>query len=108
MEEVSGEFVYFVASPNMEISKKLARGVIREKIAACVNIIPKVTSIYWWKDHIEENQENLLVIKTTAQNGQKLKEAIRLNHPYDTPECVGFPIRDGLDKYLAWIHVSVE
>ncbi|HMF30807.1 MAG TPA: divalent-cation tolerance protein CutA [Candidatus Lokiarchaeia archaeon] len=103
-----GEYIYFVTSPNMETSRKLAQVVVGEKIAACVNIIPNITSIFWWKGQIEESTENLLIIKTTAPNGEKLKVAIQNNHPYETPECVGFPIRDGLEKNLAWIHDSVE
>ncbi len=91
----------------METSKKLAGILVEEKIAACVNIIPSITSIYWWKDKIEENDENLLIIKTTGANQDKLKNAIKKIHPYDTPECVGFPIQDGLEKYLAWIRDSV-
>ncbi len=102
------EFVYFVTSPNMETSKKLAGMLVKEKIVACVNIIPSITSIYWWKDKIEESEENLLIIKTTNTNQNKLKEAIKKHHPYDTPECVGFPIQDGLEKYLAWIRDSVR
>ncbi|OLS15285.1 MAG: CutA1 divalent ion tolerance protein [Promethearchaeota archaeon CR_4] len=102
------EFVYFVTSPNMETSKKLASVLVGEKIAACVNIIPSITSVYWWKEKIEESNENLLIIKTVRANQDKLKEAIRKKHPYDTPECVGFPIQDGLEKYLEWIHASVQ
>lgn len=61
MTERMGEFIYLVTSPDMETSKKLAQVVIANKIAACVNIIPEISSIYWWKDHIEENQENLQI-----------------------------------------------
>ncbi len=102
------EFIYFVTSPNMETSKKIAGILVKEKIAACVNIIPSIRSIYWWKDKVEESEENLLIIKTTGENQDKLKEAIKKNHPYDTPECVGFPIQDGFEKYLAWIRDSVQ
>ncbi len=102
------EFVYFVTTPNMETSRKLASIVVGEKIAACVNIIPSIKSIYWWKDKIEESDENLLVIKTTGINSSKLKETIKKHHPYDTPECVGFPIQDGLEKYLEWLRASVK
>ena len=104
----SGEYIFFVTSPNIETSRKLAQVVVGEKIAACVNIVPGITSMYWWKGQIDESQENLLIIKTTGQNAEKLKEAIRTNHPYETPECVGFPITEGLEKYRAWIHDSVE
>ncbi len=102
------EFIYFVTSPNMETSKKLAGILVKEKIVACVNIIPSLTSIYWWKDKVEESEENLLIIKTTSINKDKLKECIKKNHPYDTPECIGFQIQDGLEKYLAWIRDSVQ
>jgi periplasmic divalent cation tolerance protein len=108
MADESGELIFFVTSPNMETSRKLAQILVGERIAACVNILPGVTSTYWWKDQIEESQENLLIIKTKAENAERLKSTIQANHPYETPECVGFPITDGLEKYRAWIHDSVE
>jgi len=102
------EYIYFVTSPNIETSKMIASILVKEKIAACVNIISNILSMYWWKDKIEESEENLLIIKTTSTNQNKLKEIIKKNHPYETPECVGFPIQDGLEKYLAWIRDSVR
>jgi periplasmic divalent cation tolerance protein len=86
-----------------EEAKKIARHLVESRLAACVNLIPQVTSIYRWQGNVDEAREWLLIIKTTAAVFEKVQQAIRENHSYDLPECLCLPIEDGLGDYLDWI-----
>uniref|UniRef100_A0A0N5B1E3 Divalent-cation tolerance protein CutA n=1 Tax=Syphacia muris TaxID=451379 RepID=A0A0N5B1E3_9BILA len=82
----------YVTVPNMNVAKEIAKSIVSQKLAACVNIIPSVISIYEWKGKIEEDNELLLVIKTKTTTLQKLKEAVLTKHPYETPEFIASPV----------------
>lgn len=84
-------------------AKRIANALVEAKLAACVNIIPKVTSIYEWKKEICEETELLLVIKTSQARVEELKAALEELHPYDVPELIICPIIDGLPDYLSWV-----
>jgi periplasmic divalent cation tolerance protein len=90
-----------------EEARKIARHLVDSRLAACVNIIPQITSIYRWRDNIDESQEWLLIIKTTATAFDSVREAIAQLHSYDVPECVCLAIEDGSPNYLSWIAESV-
>uniref|UniRef100_A0A0K0FY97 Novel protein (inferred by orthology to a zebrafish protein) n=1 Tax=Strongyloides venezuelensis TaxID=75913 RepID=A0A0K0FY97_STRVS len=96
--------VVYVTVPKMEIAKTIARSVVEEKLAACVNIVPGITSIYSWKGNIEVDQEFLLIIKTKKNLLDELKSQIIKDHPYDVPEFIALPIEEGSDPYLQWIN----
>ncbi|CEF68744.1 Novel protein [Strongyloides ratti] len=100
--------VVYVTVPKMENAKVIARNVVKEKLAACVNIIPGITSIYSWNGTIEEDQECLLVIKTKKNLINELKNEILKNHPYEVPEFIALPIEEGSDPYLKWIESQVK
>jgi periplasmic divalent cation tolerance protein len=89
-------------------ARKIAHSLVERRLAACVNIVPQVTSIYRWQGKIEEAQEWLLVVKTTAAAFGKVREAIAELHSYELPECVCLPIEDGSPNYLEWIAESVS
>ena len=74
-----------------------------KRVAACVNIIPKVRSNYWWNGSIENSEEIILLIKTTEDKYDQLEDLIRKNHPYEIPEIIAFEIKKGFNKYLNWI-----
>jgi periplasmic divalent cation tolerance protein len=101
-------YIFFVTAPNSEEGKKIAKILVENKIAACVNIISNIYSIYRWKGKIEETTEVLLVIKTIEEHNESLVEKVKEVHSYDTPECVGFKIDTGFKKYLDWIINAVE
>lgn len=89
--------------PNKETAKELACLLISEKLAACVNILPGVTSVYEWEGKIESVQEHLLIIKTTSDQYRLVELTLFKHHPYEIPEIIAVPIVRGLPEYLDWI-----
>jgi periplasmic divalent cation tolerance protein len=95
--------------PDYDQAKVIARTLVEERLAACVNLVPRVTSVYRWHGKVEENDEVLLVIKTAVQADlEKMKDRLLTLHPYDVPELLLLPVTYGLDKYLDWIGRSIE
>nr|XP_017212026.1 protein CutA homolog [Danio rerio] len=93
----------FVTCPNDTVAKQLARGIVEKKLAACVNIVPQITSVYEWQGKIEEDNEVLLMIKTRSSKIPDLAEYVRSNHPYEVAEVISLPIDQGNPPYLKWI-----
>jgi periplasmic divalent cation tolerance protein len=89
-------------------AEKIARHLVEQRLAACVNILPNVTSVYRWKDKVEEAREWLLIIKTTAGVFAQVRQAISDLHSYELPECICLTIEDGSPNYLQWIAESVS
>ena len=89
-------------------AEKIARHLVEHRLAACVNILPNVTSVYRWKDQVEEAREWLLIIKTTAGVCAQVRQAISELHSYELPECICLTIEDGSPNYLQWIAESVS
>ena len=84
----------------------LARTLVDERLAACVNVLPAMQSIYRWQGEIEEATEHQLLIKTTADRADELKDRLLELHPYDVPEIVVVPVIDGGEAYLKWVALS--
>ncbi|MFW9894533.1 MAG: divalent-cation tolerance protein CutA [Candidatus Thorarchaeota archaeon] len=101
-------YLFIVTVPNIEEGKKIAQNLVETKLAACVNIIKNVSSIYRWKEEIQEDDEHLLIIKTTEDKSEVLIEEINKIHSYDIPECIGLKIEKGSQKYLNWIKEVVD
>ncbi len=95
--------VVFCTCPDQQSANRLAQKLVSGHLAACVNIIPGITSIYPWNDEIESSQEHLLLIKTNSQSYAELETLIKNNHPYELPEIIAVPIQRGLPEYLNWI-----
>jgi len=87
---------------------KIAQHLVENHLAACVNIIPQVRSIYRWEGKIESAQEWLLLVKTTQEKFSPVRDAIRSLHSYELPECIAFSIEDGSAAYLQWIVDNVR
>jgi len=91
-----------------EEAHKIARHLVEHQLAACVNIVPRMESIYRWQGKVESNREWLLLIKTTAERFPQVRDAVRELHSYELPECVAVSIEDGSPEYLEWIASSVQ
>ena len=100
-------FIFLITVPNLNEGKKLARILVEDKIAACVNIIPDIISIYRWKGSIEEETECILIAKTVEKNNELLIKEVKENHSYTEPECIGLKIEDGSETYLKWLSEAV-
>ena len=91
-----------------EEAHKIARALLERRLAACVNIVGGVESIYRWKGAVETAEEWLLIVKTTAAAFERVRDAIQELHSYELPECITLPIEAGSRDYLNWIGESVE
>ena len=89
-------------------ARRIADALVERKLAACVNIVSKVQSIYRWKGKTEEAEEWLLWIKTTAAAFERVRDTNRELHSYELPECLCLAIDGGSEEYLAWLAESVE
>ncbi|VAH52322.1 unnamed protein product [Triticum turgidum subsp. durum] len=100
--------VVYVTVPNREAGKKLSASIISEKLAACVNIVPGIESVYWWEGKVQTDAEELLIIKTRESLLNALTEHVKANHEYDVPEVIALPISGGNLKYLEWLKNSTR
>jgi periplasmic divalent cation tolerance protein len=91
-----------------EEARKIAEELLSRELAACVNIVPGVTSIYKWQGKMQRDQEYLLIIKTTGAAFLRVRDAIKELHSYEVPECIALNIEDGLPEYLDWLQGSVR
>ena len=98
--------VVLVTAGSKEEAQKIARGLLEEKLAACVNIIDGVESHFWWQGKIDIVKEALLVIKTKKELFNKLAKKVKSLHSYSVPEIIALPIVTGNTEYLNWINDS--
>lgn len=89
--------------PDNGHAKDLATNILASHLAACINILPQITSVYHWKDQIETSNELLLIIKTRRAYYSQLEALIKAHHPYELPEIIAVTVEAGLPAYLAWI-----
>lgn len=87
---------------------RIAAALVGEEVAACVNILPRIRSIYRWQGLVEDASEVLLLVKSTADRFEALRDRIAALHSYDTPEIIALPIVAGSERYLAWIKEQVH
>ncbi len=105
---MSGHLVALTTVGTAEDAERIARALVEQRLAACVNVVPGVVSVYRWKGAVERDDEWLLVMKTSSQRLEQLREALLALHPYELPELVVLPIVGGHAPYLAWLDDSVR
>lgn len=106
--EKSQVVVAFSTVDSEKEAKRIAHALVEAKLVACVNILPKATSIYFWEGKVCEEGEVVLILKTKQDCVEDLKEAFEELHPYDVPELVILPVEEGLPAYLKWVIQSTE
>ena len=95
--------IVLVTAPDLKTARMLAKLALSSKLVACVNLIPKIESYYWWQEKMESGTEFLLVLKTTKSKLAPLEKLILAQHPYETPEFLVLPLSGGSQKYLGWL-----
>ncbi|AWR85601.1 divalent-cation tolerance protein CutA [Meiothermus taiwanensis] len=96
----------FCTVPDLETARRIARTLVHEELAACVNLLPGLTSVYRWQGQVEESSELLLIIKTRQERYPALEARIKALHPYQVPEIIALAIEQGSMSYLDWISES--
>ena len=91
-----------------EEASKIAEHLVSAHLAACVNLLPGIQSIYWWNDAIQKDQEILMIIKTEREKFDEVKNAILSLHSYDVPEVISLPVENGYNEYLQWIEKALR
>jgi periplasmic divalent cation tolerance protein len=105
----TGEYsVVWITVPSEDVAKKLAHGLVEAKLAACVNIIPKLESVYWWQGQIETASELLLMVKTKTSLLSELIPFVKKNHPYTVPEIISARLGNGNPDYYEWIRKNTK
>lgn len=108
MVEPSKTLLVMSNVPDMETARAIATLLVERKLAACVNCLPAVQSVYRWEGAIEHAEEVCLLIKTTELRYPELQTALADAHPYEVPEVLAFPVLAGLPAYLSWIGQETE
>lgn len=98
----------FCTCKDTDEARQLASFLIEQRLAACVNMLPHIQSIYEWQGQICDDTETLLIIKTSKLKLEALKKAIQERHSYDSPELISFEIDDGLPAYLNWVEAQTK
>ncbi len=93
----------YCTCPDLETAERIAKQLVRRQLAACVNILPGLSSIYLWQGEIETAQEHLLLIKSPQEHYLAIEAAIKTLHPYQLPEIIAVAIERGSSEYLKWI-----
>jgi periplasmic divalent cation tolerance protein len=101
----SAHQIVMTTCPDQAIAEQIARALVAEGLAACVNILPAMQSIYTWKGKMETVTEHLLLIKSQTHRYADIQDRLRALHPYELPEIVAVPITHGLPDYLAWLNL---
>jgi len=93
----------YVTAPSEEVGRSIAKSILKSRLAACVNIVKNVVSLYWWEGKINDESEVLMIIKTKLALFEDLEREIKALHPYKVPEIIALPLVTGYQPYLDWL-----
>jgi len=108
MTEESGNIVVLITTATEEEAHRIAELLVKQRKAACVNIVPEVDSLFWWGGELDSTQESLLIVKTKTSLLPKIVEMVKGAHSYEVPEIIALPIISGNEDYLKWLDTTVE
>lgn len=100
--------VVFITAANKKEADKIAKRLVEQKLVACVNIIDKVKSVFWWEKKINGSKEVLLILKSKKARFNKIVRLVKFLHSYEVPEIIALPIIAGEKKYLRWLDDSIR
>ncbi len=100
--------IVFITAPNKDDAAMIARALVETKLAACVNILENIRSIYTWQGKVEDDSEVLMTVKTRKELFGALSDKVMELHPYDVPEIIALPIVEGSKDYIQWIKDSTR
>jgi periplasmic divalent cation tolerance protein len=103
-----GTVVIFITTDSREGAHTVARALLEHRAAACVNIAPNITSLFWWQDKLETDQEHLLIVKTRASQLEEVVRLVKETHSYTVPEVIAMPVIGGNQEYLEWIGKELQ
>ncbi|QKT03237.1 divalent-cation tolerance protein CutA [Ectothiorhodospiraceae bacterium 2226] len=108
MDETTTHLLVLTTCPDRDSARQVADALVAQRLAACVNIVPGLESVYHWKGAVERDEELLLVIKTRADRYPAVEAAVCEQHPYELPEVIAVPMARGLRPYLRWIDDNLD
>lgn len=105
---MSREIVILITTPSRSEAQKIGLALVKERLAACVNVVPRVDSVFCWQGKICREREALMIVKTTARRFVKLQKRVKQLHRYTVPEIIALPIINGSTDYLRWVREMTD
>ncbi len=102
------DLVVFITTADAEEAQRIADVLLKERKAACINIVPKISSRFWWQGKLDSAEESLLIVKTRASVLDEVVNLVKKHHGYDVPEVIALPIIGGSQDYLEWLGREVR
>ena len=106
--EKAGKIVVLITTGSMEEAHNVAQLLLNQRAVACINIIPRVDSVFWWEDKLDSAQESLIIAKTKASLLNEITKLVKSVHSYEVPEIIALPVTGGSEDYLNWIDSELE
>ena len=100
--------IVLITAGSEEEAHRIAELLVKEKKAACVNIVPRVDSLFWWEGKLDSASESLLLVKTKASLFPEIVELVKRTHSYEVPEIITLPITAGSEDYLNWLDIACQ
>jgi len=100
--------VIFITASDKKEAQNIARRLLKDKLVACVNIIDKIESFFWWQGKIDKAKETLLIVKSKASQFNRIVKLVKSMHSYEVPEIIALPVVSGEKRYLRWLDASIR